>query len=61
MGSTVVSIGEPNMITYSAVIGAREKGEMPKRALQLFEEMQQKGLQPNVITYRTHQRLRKVG
>ena len=30
----------PNVITYSAVISACEKGHQPGRALELFEAMQ---------------------
>ena len=39
------------MITYSVVISACGKCGMPERALQLFDELQQQGLEPNVITY----------
>ena len=38
------------MITYSPVT-CMQKCRMPERAMQLFDEMQQQGLQPNVITY----------
>merc|ERR1712003_234663 len=39
------------MITYSAAIGAYKKAKQLERALELLEEMQQKGLEPNVIAY----------
>ena len=38
---------EPNVITYTTVIGA---GEL---TLQFFDEMRQQGLQPNVVTFST--------
>ena len=41
----------PNVITYSALISSIEKGKRPQQALELFEAMQQQGLEPNVITY----------
>ena len=41
----------PNVITYSALIIACEKGALPRRALQLLETMLHQGLLPNVITY----------
>ena len=41
----------PNVITYSGVISACEKGKQPERALKLFEAMQRQGVVPNVITY----------
>ena len=40
-----------NGITHTAVISACEKGIMPDRALQLFEEMQQQRFQLNEFTY----------
>ena len=43
----------PDIITYSALISACEKGKQPERALQLFEAMKQQGMVPNVITYNT--------
>ena len=39
------------MITYRAVVSACRKCVMPEWALQPFDEMQQQGLEPNVITY----------
>ena len=42
----------PNVITYSAVISACEKGKMLERALRLFDEMRQQGLLPNGTTTR---------
>ena len=33
------------------MISTWEKGKKPEQALQLFEEMQRRGLQPNVITF----------
>jgi pentatricopeptide repeat protein len=41
----------PNVITYSAVISACEKGQQPERVLQLLDEMQVRGPTPNEITY----------
>ena len=43
----------PNVITYSAVISACEKGgaDYTDTALQLFDEMRQHGVGPDVITY----------
>ena len=41
----------PNIITYSALISACEKGKQPERALELFEAMKQQGVVPDVITY----------
>ena len=38
-------------ITYSAAISACEKGQKPQQALHLLQEMQLRGLLPNVITY----------
>ncbi len=34
---------EPNVFTYSAAISAREKGRRPVRALELLDEMKQRG------------------
>ena len=41
----------PNVITYSALISACEKGKQPERALELFEAMKRQGVVPDVITY----------
>ena len=40
---------EPDMITYSAAISACEKGKQPDKALELLEDMQWEGFEPNVI------------
>ena len=40
-----------DVITYSALISACEKGKQPDRALELFEAMKQQGVIPNTITY----------
>ena len=45
---------EPNVITYSAVISARELGQLPERALKLLAEAQARGLEPDVITYEVY-------
>ena len=37
------------MITYSAAISACEKGQKPQQALQLLQELQLRGLLPNVM------------
>ena len=39
------------MITYSAAVSACEKGQKPQQALHLLQELQLRGLLPNVITY----------
>ena len=39
------------MLAYSPVIRTCSKCVMLARAEQLFDEMQQQGLQPNVVTY----------
>ena len=39
------------MITYSAAISACEKGQTPQQALHLLQELQLRGLLPDVITY----------
>ena len=41
----------PDVITYSALISACEKGNEPDRALKLFEAMKQQGIVPDVIIY----------
>ena len=50
-----VGIAQPtgfsNVITYSAAISACEKATQAQKALELLEEMRQKGLEPDVITY----------
>ena len=40
----------PDLITYSAASGAREKTKQPDKALELLAEMQRIGLAPYVIT-----------
>ena len=42
----------PNVITYSALISACEKGKQPERAVELFDAMKRQSVVPNVITYR---------
>ena len=39
------------MITYGAAISACEKGQKPQQALHLLQEVQLRGLMPDVITY----------
>ena len=39
------------MITYNVAISSCEKGQKPKQALHLLQELQLRGLLPNVITY----------
>jgi pentatricopeptide repeat protein len=39
------------MTTYNALISACSKGDNAEKALQLWVEMQRKGLEPDVITY----------
>ena len=41
----------PNVITYSALISACEKGRQPEQALEVFKVMSWQGVVPNVITY----------
>ena len=43
----------PDVITYSALTIACEKGALPQRALELLEIMLHQGLLPDVITYET--------
>ena len=45
---------QPDVITWNAAISACEKGAQWERALELFEEMQRRGLQP--ITWSAVQR-----
>ena len=40
----------PNVITFNAAISACEKGQQPQQALDLLQELQLRGLLPNVIT-----------
>ena len=40
-----------DVITYSALVSACEKGKQPERAWEVFHAMQQQGLTPSVITY----------
>ena len=42
---------EPNVITYSALISACEKGQKPEDAIELFKAMKWEGVVPDVITY----------
>ena len=42
---------KPDVITYSALISAFEKGKVPERALKVFEAMEQQDVVPLVITY----------
>ena len=41
----------PNVITYSALLSACEKGQQPERAWETYYDKQQQSLAPNVITY----------
>ena len=41
----------PDVITYSTLISACEKGKQPQRAQEVFEAMQAQGEVPNIITY----------
>ena len=41
----------PNVITYSAMISACEKGHQLEPAMEIFAAMQQQGVVPNVVTY----------
>ena len=38
------------MVTYNALISACEKDQQPQQALHLLQELQFRGLLPNVIT-----------
>ena len=40
-----------DVITFNAVINACEKGAEPQRALELLTEMQQKRVEPDVVTF----------
>ena len=40
----------PDVIISSAAISACERGTQPRRALELFEAMQNEWLAPNVVT-----------
>ena len=42
---------KPNVITYSAVISACEKGGQWEKALEVFASMDSNGVSPNDITY----------
>lgn len=42
---------ERNVITFSSLISACERGGRGDLALQLFEEMQREGVRPNIVTY----------
>ena len=39
------------VVTYNAAISACEKAKQPDKALELLADMQQSGLEPDVITY----------
>ena len=39
----------PHVISYSAAISACEKGQKPQQALQLLQELQIRGLLPDVM------------
>ena len=41
----------PDVVTYSGLISAWEKGKQPERALDVFEAMVQQGVVPDVVTY----------
>lgn len=44
---------KPNTITYSSLISACAAGSRLDKALQVYDEMQEAGLQPDHITYST--------
>lgn len=44
---------KPNTITYSSVISACAAGSRLDKALQVYDEMQEAGLEPDHITYST--------
>jgi len=41
----------PDVVTYSAVVNACEKGHQPGRALEVFQAMQRQSVVMDVITY----------
>ena len=41
----------PDVITYSTAINACEKGQQPRQALELLNQMQHRRLMQDVITY----------
>ena len=41
----------PDVIAYSTLISACEKGKQPERALKVFKRMMQQGAVPDAITY----------
>lgn len=41
----------PNVITYSALISACEKGDWPKLAMEFFGTLTQQGVVPDVVAY----------
>jgi len=41
----------PNVVTYSALVSACEKGERLGQALKMFVAMQRQGVAPDVVTY----------
>ena len=42
---------EPAVEAYNLVIGACEKAEQPEEALRVYEEMQRRGVAPNVASF----------
>ena len=42
---------EPNVISYSAAISAREEGQQWEPAQSLLGQMEARGVEPNVISY----------
>lgn len=42
--------GEPDIITYNAVLSACQKSAQWQRALLFFAELQEQGLEPTIIT-----------
>jgi pentatricopeptide repeat domain-containing protein 1 len=46
-----VSGVDQTAIAYNAAISACEKGLVPQRALQLFDQMKREGVMPTAVTY----------
>ena len=44
--------GVPNVVTYSSLISACEKGKQPEEDQGMFQAMQRQGIVPNSATYR---------